>query len=123
MIIVADNVFIASNCPKFLEQLATEIGKAAHYAFRDQQSFDRFIEGVRLFVGSASKSGRRTAPVSMYHTQTDEGGTVTIRRSDLDCTDYIRLHYFFLEGHVHVSQDGLSFYQEPFIEEGGVEDV
>ena len=120
MILVVDSIFISSNCPKSLEGLAHEIRKTIHHAFEDKESLERFETGINNYVKEASV--RRSSPLSVYQTRFEEGGTIMIRRSDIDDSGYIRLHYFKLEGHIHVSVDGKTIYQQQFLEEGG-EDV
>ena len=115
MVLVVDSIFIASNSPKALEVLAGEVRKAIHHAFEDENSLNRFIGGIETSVKTLNL--RRSVPLSVFHTQFDEGGSLNIRRSDIDGNDYIRLHYFCLAEHIHVSQDGLTVYQQEFIEE------
>jgi len=115
MVLVVDSIFIASNSPKALESLAGEVRKTIHHAFEDENSLNRFIGGIESSVKALNL--RRSVPLSVFHTRFDEGGSLNIRRSDVDGNDYIRLHYFRLVGHIHVSQDGLTVYQQEFIEE------
>lgn len=117
MIFVVDNIYIASNTPKRLESLAVEIRKAIHHAFVDKESMERFIGTVqKRFQGNIP--GIRV-PLSVHHTIFEESGTLCVRRSDTDSNDYIRMHYFRLKGHVHVSKDGMCLFPEEFVEEGG----
>lgn len=117
MILVVDSIFISSNCPKSLEVLAVEVRKTIHHAFEDKETLERFEKGIETIVKEVSS--RRSTPLKVFHTRFEEGGTITIRRADVDDSGYIRLHYFRLEGHIHVSQDGLTVYQQQFLEEGG----
>lgn len=113
MIFVVDSIHVASNTPKRLEPLAEEIRKAVHYAFSDKEALERFIRTVQKNV-----PGSRI-PLSVNHTTFEETGSLSVRRSDTDSGDYIRMHYFKLKGHVYVSHDGTTLYPEAFIEEGG----
>ena len=115
MVLVIDSIFIASNTPKALETIAGEVRKTIHHAFEDESSLNRFIGGIETSVKALNL--RRSTQLSVFHTRFDEGGSLNIRRSDVDGNDYIRLHYFRLAGHIHVSQDGLTVYQQEFIEE------
>ena len=117
MIFVVDSIYVASNSPKRLEPLAQEIRKAVHHAFPDKEALDRFIGTVEKSL-QQDVPGLRI-PLSVHHTVFDESGTLCVRRSNTDSSDYIRMHYFRLKGHVHVSHDGTTLYPEAFIEEGG----
>ncbi len=117
MIYVVDNIYIASLCPQYLQPIIAEIRKTIHHAFCDRESLERFISGIEKF--STSHVPRRSSPLSFFHSRFEEGGVVTVRRSDSDANDLIRMHYFRLEGHVFVSKDGFSIYKQEFLEKGG----
>ena len=115
MIFIVDNIYVSPSCPKSLEALAVEVCKTTHHAFVDGESLDRLEKGMQVYVNRAGS--RRGAPLKMYHSHYEGAGQFTIRRSDANGNDFIRLHYFKLEGHIHVSEDGMTVYQQKFLEE------
>lgn len=117
MIFIVDSIHVASNTPKRLEPLAEEIRKAVHYAFPDKEALEKFIRTVQKNLQKKVTGSR--IPLSVNHTTFEEMGSLQVRRSDTDSSDFIRMHYFKLKGHVHVSHDGTTLYPEAFIEEGG----
>lgn len=121
MIFVVDNIYVASSCPKRLEPLAAEIRKSIHHAFVEKEEMERFFDTVQQNLQQEVPG--KSMKISVFHTRYEEGGTLCIRRADADNGDFIRLHYFRLQGHIHVSKDGTSLHQEEFIEEGGAHDV
>lgn len=121
MIFVVDSIYVASNTPARLRPLASEVRKAVHHAFPDKAALDRFIGTVQKNLQQDTPATR--VPLSVHHTVFEESGTLCVRRADTDGNDYIRMHYFRLKGHVHVSHDGTTLYPEPFIEEKGGDDV
>lgn len=117
MIYVVDSIYVASNSPKRLEPLADEVRKAVHHAFVDREALERFIGTVQKNLQQKKPATRLQLSVS--HTVFEDSGSLCVRRADSDTGDYIRMHYFRLKGHIHVSKDGTTLYPEEFIEEGG----
>lgn len=68
----------------------------------------KFLQGV-------CEEARKT--VSVHHTHVEDGGNIVVRRSDVDGSDYLRIHYFHLAGHLGVSQDGQKVFQHPYLPE------
>lgn len=112
---VVDHVYVAAACPKFLQGVCEEARKTLRHAFPDEESVKRFVAGIKAAVELPSPTCRK--PVSVHHTHAEDGGNIVVRRSDVDGSDYLRIHYFHLAGHLSVSQDGQKVFQYPYLPE------
>lgn len=126
MVYIIDTVTIASNTPKFLSEIITEVNKTLHHAFEDEGHLERFLKGLQSTVDDLNRPKVRLECVIVrneYFEGNGERGSIIIRRAGKDEPGIIRMHWFTLLGHVHVSQDGRKVYQEPYIKEGGADEI
>lgn len=126
MVYIIDTVTIGSNTPKFLSEIITEVNKTLHHAFEDEVHLERFLKGMKSLVDNLNSPKVRFEFVIVrnnHEDSTGERGSMVIRRAGKDDPGIIRMHWFSLLGHVHVSQDGKKVYQEPYIKEGGEHEV
>lgn len=117
MIIIVDNVFISSQCPKYLQPLCAEIRKTLHYEFEDAERMKRFASGCRSFVECVSS--QKNTKLAFCHTENEDGGAITIGKCGKGHSDFIRFNYFKLRGRLEISfTEPVNVYPQNFLEEG-----
>lgn len=112
MVNVVDYVFVSSNLPKYLLPLSVEIGKAKGYAFENDELLERFIHGCQEEVSRLSQT--KKSILTCNHTASDSGGSIVIGKADMMSSDFLRLSYLKLKGHLQVSRDNCHLVCEPF---------
>ena len=117
MIKVVSSLFISSGCPKYLQPICEEIKKALYHNFESEETFNRFMDGIRTFISNLP--GNRSKNVVMLTTGLGASGNMTIS-SSMDKM-FVLMNYVTVLGCVHVSKDGQHLYQQEDIERGQAE--
>lgn len=119
MFIVVSQVNAHHSLPNRLHSLRALFEKADGYAFEDNESIERFVGGLRNWL----KSNKLQSKYTVDYRDTDHHGIIEISRpvgkivSSKIHTVMLRMKYFKPYGHVCVSKDGQSLYQQDFIKD------
>lgn len=113
MTIVVTEVIISSKSPQYLQPITDEMKKASCYAFENEETFERFTDGVRRSIEKLNSRQDRRLNVEML----EISSAIQLSITNSSDVPLVFMKLVRLKGHVHVSKNGQKLYPQDFIKE------